>query len=46
MAVDAGEFRRALESVCDILKILSLYSEQEKKKLKSRYFSDVMMYGK
>ena len=45
MAVDAGEFRRALESVCDIFKIPSLYSEQEKK-IKSRYFSDVMMYGK
>ena len=30
MAVDAGEFRRALESVCDIFKIPSLYSEQEK----------------
>ena len=29
MAVDAGEFRRALESVCDIFKIPSLYSEQE-----------------
>ena len=33
MAVDAGEFRRALdrlESVCDIFKIPSPYSEQEK----------------
>ena len=30
MAVDAGEFRRALESVCNIFKIPSLYSEQEK----------------
>lgn len=30
MAVDAGEFRRALESVCDIFKIPSLYSEQAK----------------
>ena len=30
MAVDAGEFRRALETVCDIFKIPSLYSEQEK----------------
>ena len=30
MAVDAGEFRRALESVCDIFKIPSLYSKQEK----------------
>ena len=30
MAVDAGEFRCALESVCDIFKIPSLYSEQEK----------------
>ena len=30
MAVDAGEFRRALESVCDIFKIPSLYIEQEK----------------
>ena len=30
MTVDAREFRRALESVCDIFKIPSLYSEQEK----------------
>ena len=30
MAVDAGEFHRALESVCDIFKLPSLYSEQEK----------------
>ena len=30
MAVDAGEFRCALETVCDIFKIPSLYSEQEK----------------
>ena len=31
MAVDAGEFHRALESVCDIFKIPSLYREQEKR---------------
>ena len=30
MAVDAREFHRELESVCDIFKIPSLYSEQEK----------------
>ena len=30
MAVDAREFSRALESVCDIFKIPSLYNEQEK----------------
>ena len=30
MAVDAREFRQALESVCDIFKIHSLYNEQEK----------------
>lgn len=30
MAVDAREFRRALQSFCDIFKIPSLYSEQEK----------------
>ena len=30
MAVDAGEFRVGLGSVCDIFKIPSLYSEQEK----------------
>ena len=30
MAVDASEFRRALQRVCDIFKIPSLYSEQEK----------------
>ena len=29
MAVDVREFRRALQRVCDIFKIPSLYSEQE-----------------
>ena len=51
MEVDAGEFRRALESVCDILKIPSLYSEQEKClealfKGKDAYASLPTSYGK
>ena len=51
MVVDAGEFRRALESVCDIFKIPSLYSEQEKclKELfkgKDKYASLPTGYGK
>ena len=51
MAVDAGEFHRALESVCDIFKLPSLYSEQEKclealLKGKDVYASLPTSYGK
>ena len=51
MAVDGREFRRALESVCDIFKIPSLYSEQEKClealfKGKGVYASFPTSYGK
>ena len=37
MAVDAGELRRALESVCDIFKMPSLYSKREKKCLEALF---------
>ena len=51
MVIDAGEFRRALESVCDIFKIPSLHSEQEKclealLKGKDVYASLPIGYGK
>ena len=46
MAVDAGEFRRALESVCDILKVPSLYSLEALFKGKDVYASLPTGYGK
>ena len=48
MAVDAREFRCALQRVCDIFKIPSLYSEQEnclEALFKGRMYMQVFQLG-